>query len=61
MFNALVIPALVPLALRGVSYRPASAERLLGRHLLLYGLVGIILPFAGIKLLDLALSACHLA
>ncbi|MBK9385924.1 MAG: potassium-transporting ATPase subunit KdpB [Planctomycetes bacterium] len=61
IFNALVIPALVPLALRGVSYRPASAERLLGRHLLLYGLVGIVLPFAGIKLLDLTLSALRLA
>jgi K+-transporting ATPase ATPase B chain len=53
VFNALVIPLLVPLALRGVRYRPAGATALLRRNLLIYGLGGLIAPFAGIKLLDL--------
>jgi len=53
IFNALVIPALIPLALRGVSYRPIGASALLRRNLLIYGLGGIILPFIGIKLIDL--------
>jgi potassium-transporting ATPase ATP-binding subunit len=53
IFNALIIVALIPLALRGVRYRPASASRLLSRNLWLYGLGGVILPFVGIKLLDL--------
>ena len=53
IFNALVIIALIPLALRGVRYRPASASRLLTRNLWLYGLGGIVVPFAGIKLIDL--------
>ncbi|WP_445255520.1 potassium-transporting ATPase subunit KdpB [Nocardioides aurantiacus] len=56
VFNALVIVALVPLALRGVAYRPASAEALLRRNLLVYGLGGLVTPFVGIKLLDLVLS-----
>ncbi len=53
IFNALVIPLLVPLALRGVRYRPIGATALLRRNLLLYGLGGLIAPFAGIKLIDL--------
>ncbi|MEU7620259.1 potassium-transporting ATPase subunit KdpB [Micromonospora rifamycinica] len=56
VFNALVIIALIPLALRGVRYRPASASKLLGRNLLLYGLGGIIVPFVGIKLIDLLIQ-----
>ena len=54
IFNALVIPALVPLALRGVKYRAIGATALLRRNLLIYGLGGVILPFVGIKLIDLA-------
>ena len=53
VFNALIIPALVPLALRGVQYRPAGATTLLRRNLLIYGLGGLIAPFIGIKLIDL--------
>ncbi|WP_037972856.1 hypothetical protein, partial [Streptosporangium amethystogenes] len=52
-FNALVIIALIPLALRGVRYRPSSASKLLSRNLCVYGLGGIIAPFIGIKLIDL--------
>ena len=53
VFNALVIPALVPLALRGVRYRPVGATALLRRNLLIYGLGGVVAPFIGIKLIDL--------
>ena len=53
IFNALIIPALVPLALRGVRYRPVGATALLRRNLLIYGLGGLIAPFIGIKLIDL--------
>lgn len=60
IFNALIIVALIPLALRGVGYRPAGAAALLRRNLLVYGLGGLILPFAGIKAIDLAVSALHL-
>lgn len=56
IFNALVIVALIPLALRGVKYRPVAASRLLSRNLLVYGLGGIIAPFIGIKLIDLVVS-----
>ncbi|TNC17307.1 potassium-transporting ATPase subunit KdpB [Georgenia sp. 311] len=56
VFNALVILALIPLALRGVRYRPASAARLLRRNLLVYGLGGLVVPFVGIKLIDLVVS-----
>jgi K+-transporting ATPase ATPase B chain len=56
IFNALIIIVLVPLALRGVRYRPMSAAGLLRRHLLLYGFGGLVVPFAGIKLIDLVLS-----
>ena len=53
IFNALIIVALIPLALRGVRYRPSSASKLLSRNLLVYGLGGVIAPFVGIKLIDL--------
>jgi len=53
IFNALIIIALVPLALRGVRYRPQSAAQMLRRNLLVYGLGGLIAPFVGIKLVDL--------
>ena len=53
VFNAILIPMLVPLALRGVRYRPAGATALLRRNLLLYALGGLIAPFVGIKLVDL--------
>ncbi|GAB3609473.1 potassium-transporting ATPase subunit KdpB [Humibacter ginsengiterrae] len=56
IFNAIIIVALIPLALRGVRYRPAAASQLLGRNLLVYGLGGIVVPFIGIKLIDLAVS-----
>jgi K+-transporting ATPase ATPase B chain len=60
IFNALVIVALIPLALRGVRYRPLGAAVVLRQHLLIYGLGGLVVPFAGIKLIDLALVALHL-
>jgi K+-transporting ATPase ATPase B chain len=56
IFNALVIVALIPLALRGVKYRPMSASRILSRNILVYGLGGVIAPFIGIKLIDLVVS-----
>ena len=59
IFNALIIVALVPLALRGVKYRPVGAESLLRRNLLIYGLGGIVVPFIGIKLIDMLLTAVH--
>jgi K+-transporting ATPase ATPase B chain len=57
IFNALIIIALIPLALRGVAYHPRGANVILRRNLLLYGLGGLIVPFAGIKLIDLLLVA----
>ena len=61
IFNALIIPALVPLALKGVKYRPAPAGDLLARNLAVYGVGGLVAPFIGIKLIDLAVSGLHLA
>jgi len=61
IFNALIIIALIPLSLRGVKYRPAGAASILRRNLLVYGLGGIIVPFIGIKLIDLAVTAIGLA
>jgi potassium-transporting ATPase ATP-binding subunit len=61
IFNALIIIALIPLALRGVRYRPIGAGPLLQRNLLIYGVGGIIIPFIGIKAIDLLVSALHLA
>jgi K+-transporting ATPase ATPase B chain len=56
IFNAIIIVVLIPLALRGVRYRPSSAGTLLGRNLLVYGVGGIIAPFVGIKLIDLLVA-----
>ena len=56
VFNALVIPMLVPLALRGVRYRPIGAAAMLRRNLFIYGFGGLIAPFIGIKLIDLVVS-----
>ncbi|MBC7374951.1 MAG: potassium-transporting ATPase subunit B, partial [Frankiales bacterium] len=56
IFNALVIIALIPLALRGVRYRPSSAAQMLRRNLAIYGLGGIVAPFVGIKLIDLVVG-----
>ena len=61
IFNALIIVGLIPLALRGVGYRPMSAAALLRRNLLVYGLGGIIVPFIGIKIIDVLITAMHLA
>jgi len=61
IFNALIIIALIPLALKGVKYRPIGAAALLRRNLIVYGIGGIILPFIGIKAIDLAVTALHLA
>ena len=61
IFNALVIPALIPLAMHGVNYRPTDATRLLLRNLLIYGVGGLIAPFIGIKLIDLVLAATGVA
>jgi K+-transporting ATPase ATPase B chain len=60
IFNALVIICLIPLALRGVQYKPQPAAALLRRNLLIYGVGGLIVPFIGIKLIDLALMAMQL-
>ena len=56
IFNAVVIPLLIPIAIRGVSYRPIGADALLGRNLMVYGLGGLIAPFVGIKVIDLLLA-----
>jgi potassium-transporting ATPase ATP-binding subunit len=61
IFNALVIPALVPLALKGVKYRPAPAGEVLRRNLAIYGIGGIVAPFIGIKLIDLVVTGLNLA
>jgi potassium-transporting ATPase ATP-binding subunit len=61
IFNALIIVGLIPLALRGVGYKAMSAEALLRRNLILYGVGGLIAPFLGIKLIDIIITAIHLA
>ena len=60
IFNALIIPLLIPVALRGVKYRPLGADALLRRNLLIWGVGGVILPFIGIKLIDVIMVAAHL-
>ena len=60
IFNAIIIPLLIPLALRGVRYRPVGAAVILRNNLLVYGLGGLVLPFVGIKLIDLVVTALHL-
>ena len=61
IFNALIIVALIPLALRGVTYRPLGTAALLRRNLVVYGLGGVALPFVAIKLIDLVVNLLHLA
>ncbi len=60
IFNALIIPALIPVALKGVRYRPLGADALLLRNMLIWGLGGVILPFIGIKLIDVVMTALHM-
>ena len=61
IFNALIIVFLIPLALKGVSYKPLSASALLRRNLWVYGAGGLLVPFIGIKLIDMLLTVCGLA
>jgi K+-transporting ATPase ATPase B chain len=61
IFNAIIIILLIPLALRGVKFRPLGAAKILQRNLLIYGVGGVIVPFVGIKLVDLLVAALHLA
>lgn len=56
IFNAIIIPCLIPLAMKGVKYKPMSASKLLGRNMMIYGLGGVICPFIGIKLIDILIS-----
>jgi K+-transporting ATPase ATPase B chain len=60
IFNAVIIPLLIPIALRGVRYRPLGADALLRRNLLIWGLGGVIVPFVGIKLIDLVMVGAHM-
>jgi len=60
IFNALIIVFLIPLALRGIAYRPIGADALLRRNLLVYGVGGVFVPFIGIKAIDLVLTVLHL-
>jgi K+-transporting ATPase ATPase B chain len=60
IFNALIIPALIPVALKGVRYRPLGADALLRRNMLVWGLGGVVLPFAGIKLIDVIMVSLHM-
>jgi K+-transporting ATPase ATPase B chain len=61
IFNALIIVALIPLALKGVAYRAIGAAAVLRRNLLIYGAGGVLAPFIGIKLIDILVTALHLA
>jgi K+-transporting ATPase ATPase B chain len=61
IFNALIIIVLVPLALKGVKFRPVGAAALLKRNILIYGLGGVLAPFPGIKIIDIIVNALHLA
>jgi potassium-transporting ATPase ATP-binding subunit len=60
IFNALIIPLLILVALKGVRYRPIGADALLRRNLLVWGLGGVIVPFIGIKLIDVVVTGLHL-
>ena len=60
IFNAIIIPVLIPIALRGVRYIPLGADALLRRNILIWGVGGIIVPFVGIKVIDVVLVALHL-
>ena len=61
IFNALIIVTLIPLALRGVAYKPLGAVAVLRRNLLIYGLGGLVIPFVGIKAIDLVITTLNLA
>jgi K+-transporting ATPase ATPase B chain len=61
IFNAVIIIALIPLALKGIAYKPLGAAAILRRNLLIYGLGGVVLPFVGIKAIDIVLVAVGLA
>ena len=56
IFNAIIIPCLIPLAMKGVKYRPMSSGKMLGRNMMIYGVGGVIAPFVGIKLIDLLIT-----
>lgn len=60
IYNALIIPALIPLALTGVKFRPLTAEQLLKRNIFIYGLGGVIAPFIAIKIIDVLIAAVGL-
>ncbi|WP_248923956.1 potassium-transporting ATPase subunit KdpB [Paenibacillus hamazuiensis] len=60
IFNAVIIPLLIPIAMKGVKYRAMSADRLLARNVLIYGIGGVVVPFVGIKLIDMALNGLHI-
>jgi K+-transporting ATPase ATPase B chain len=61
IFNAIIIPLLIPVALKGIKYEPLGADALLRRNLLIWGLGGVIVPFVGIKLIDVVMVGLHLA
>jgi K+-transporting ATPase ATPase B chain len=61
IYNALIIPALIPLALKGVEFRPLSANQLLRRNIFIYGLGGVIAPFVAVKIIDVFITAVGLA
>ena len=61
IFNALIIMFLIPLALKGVKYRPVGAAALLRRNMAIYGLGGLVVPFVGIKIIDMVLVGLHMA
>jgi K+-transporting ATPase ATPase B chain len=61
IYNALIIPALIPLALKGVQFRPLTADQLLQRNILIYGVGGVIAPFIAIKIIDILVVAVGLA
>jgi K+-transporting ATPase ATPase B chain len=60
IFNAIIIPLLIPLAMRGVSFKPSSTMTLFLKNTMIYGAGGVIVPFVGIKLIDIVLQAIHI-
>lgn len=60
IFNAIIIPLLIPIAMKGVKYRAMSADRLLSRNVLLYGIGGVVVPFIGIKIIDMVLHGLNI-
>ena len=61
IFNAIIIPCLIPLAMKGVKYRPMSSGKMLARNMMIYGVGGVIAPFAGIKIIDMIIAPLLLA